>query len=112
MKSEHDLSLVVESVFLVAAETACNQSGFRDVAGRNGMENHGGVSDGMGSGILSDSSCFKAMSFAALIILLGTRCIGLWALERTRGKGVILVNVGCVKYTSFQSNLLLVCRCC
>lgn len=76
MKSEHDLSLVVESVFPVAAETACNQSGFRDVAGRNGMENHGGVSDGMGSGILSDSSCFKVMSFAALIILLGTQCIG------------------------------------
>lgn len=75
---------MVESVFLVAAEAACKQSGFQDVAGRNGMENHGGVLDGMGSGILSDISCFKVMSFAAFIILLGTWYIERWALGRTQ----------------------------
>lgn len=37
-----------------------------------GKENHGGVLDGMSSGIPSDISCFKTMSFAAFIILLST----------------------------------------
>jgi len=111
IKSEHTLSLVVESVCLVAAETACNRCGFWDVAGRNGMESHWGVLDGTGSGILADISCFKLLSFAALILLLGTQCMGQWVLGRTRGKGVILVKV-CVKYTLFQSNLLWGWWCC
>lgn len=46
------LHLWLSLSFFVAAEIACNWSGFQDVSGRNGMENHGGVSHGTGSGIV------------------------------------------------------------
>lgn len=72
IKSELSLLLVVVSVSLVAAGAACNWSWFGDGDGRSGMENHGSVSDGTGSGILSDKCGFEVMSFAALIILLRT----------------------------------------
>lgn len=65
------------------------------VAGGDGMENGGGVSDGLE--ILSDISCIKVMNLGAFIILLGTWCIGWWSAREDMRKGCYFGKC-CVKY--------------